>query len=43
MLQCNVKYVIYSENNGTMTKIKVKDLIDTHQTSFEDSTGGFGI
>ena len=30
MLQCNVKYVIYSENNGTMTKIKVKDLIDTY-------------
>jgi len=30
MFQYNVKYVIYSENNGSMTKIKVKDLINTY-------------
>ena len=30
MFNHNVKYVIYSEDNGTMTKIKVKDLLETY-------------
>jgi cytidine deaminase len=30
MLENNVKYVIYSENDGSMTKIKVKDLFNSY-------------
>ncbi len=30
MLKHNVKFVIYSEDDGTLTKIKVKDLINTY-------------
>ena len=30
MFNHNVKYVIYSEDNGTLTKAKVKDLLETY-------------